>query len=743
MRTKNKTTKLISALLIITIFLPSLVFLTKPNEVKATVPVIEVAGAGVWSWITSLFSGTTSTSTVTDTGLHIKDFAKEVARQVLMAVARAFLQKMTQSIVTWINSGFHGNPLYLENSESFFKDIAKYEIRNVIDTYGYDDLLYPFGKDFALNTLYAYKNTTANNAAYSLSKVFNDPVLLRNYQNDFNYGGWNAFLINTQYPQNNYLGFQMLVTEELARKVQGLAQTAGEEVQTTLAQGQGFLSPKTCQTNPNYNKDFSEFKPPVFKSTEDIEDYVSSCDAIEDADQANACYAAGEAEYDEAVAAEKADWSSPEKGNVCPPRADGSGGLVATTPGSVVADQIKNAMGSQFRQSELAAAMGNSIAAIVDALVNKFISDGLSSLSGSGRSNPQADTWNYNGITLGGTATVTGYNDDIWSTPDQIIVLEEFKQKVNEGIEKTKRELLMMDNRVPTPENGPGIAQVIAMIWPKVQTLDICQPGPDLNWQVRTDREMSRNSANFQSGDITAPPSGDILNQINLNTAELQFAVDFFKDWTSGQLLDALPSSVEYVDEITGLRNLSQQYNELKNEISRRKSALAQLENIGAALDTNFSNDTQPEAGSAAEGQLVSLWKQYEAVSLDVSNDTTLEATISELNSTIFKKNQLDEMITQCGEERTAKGWAVPGGATSQFLGSGGGTEQIIFCDAPIVGGYSHEDFINPSEPDFPEIPLINAQNILIGTESVDVELSCSIIFRASVLDYKGDLPGF
>jgi len=732
MRTKNKTTKLISALLIITIFLPSLVFLTKPNEVKATAPVIEVAGAGVWSWITSLFSGTTSISTVTDTGLHIKDFAKEVARQVLMAVARAFLQKMTQSIVTWINSGFHGNPLYLENTDSFFKDIAKYEIRNVIDAYGYDDLLYPFGKDFALNILYAYKNTAANNAAYSLSRTINDPVLLRNYQTNFNYGGWNAFLINTQYPQNNYLGFQMKATEELARQLRGTSQTAADKIQATLAQGQGFLSPQICPSNPNYNNGYNEYKRPNFKTTEDYKIYVTGCDSKEGTDTDKACYDAGNTKYEEAVAEEKAEW---DKTNDCP------GGLVATTPGTVVGDQIKNAMSSSIRSVELSAAMGNSIAAIVDALLNKFISDGLSSLSGSGRSNPPADTWNYNGITLGGTATVTGYNDDIWSTPDQVIVLGEFKQKVNEGIEKTKRELLMMDNRVPTPENGPGIAQVIALIWPKVQTLDICQPGPDLNWQVRTDRETIRNSANFQS--ITASPGGDVLNQINLNTAELQFAVDFFKDWMEGQLLDALPSSVEYVDEINGLRNLSQQYNELKNEISRRKSALAQLENIETALDANFPNDAQPEVGSAAEGQLVSLWKQYEAISLDVSNDTTLEATISELNSTIFKKNQLEQMATECAAERTQRGWQNPGGAASVSSVLGNASEQVIFCDAPIVGGYSHESFVNPNVPTFPRVPLVNAQNILIGTESVDVNLSCSIIFRASVLDYKGDLPSF
>jgi len=192
----KKSQKFISFLLIIAIIVPTVLF-SRPQKAEAQWTDFLAFAQRVISYIDEHL---TQISTSTDTSISIKNVAKEVARQALMAVARAFLQKMTQSIVTWINSGFHGNPLYLENPESFFKDIAKYEIRNVIDAYGYDDLLYPFGKDFALNILYAYKNTAANNAAYSLSRTIDDRALLRNYQTNFNYGGWNAFLINTQYP---------------------------------------------------------------------------------------------------------------------------------------------------------------------------------------------------------------------------------------------------------------------------------------------------------------------------------------------------------------------------------------------------------------------------------------------------------------------------------------------------------------------------------------------------------------
>ncbi len=82
--------------------------------------------------------------------------------------------------------------------------------------FGYDPNRFPFGADFALNTINSYKSQLATNAQYTLSKAISDPVLLNNYRTNFNVGGWNGFLINTQYPQNNYIGFQLIATQELA-----------------------------------------------------------------------------------------------------------------------------------------------------------------------------------------------------------------------------------------------------------------------------------------------------------------------------------------------------------------------------------------------------------------------------------------------------------------------------------------------------------------------------------------------
>src|ERR1035437_7663646 len=202
MKKKNKTIKFISSLIVILLIISSVLFYN-PKQAHAIV---------VWDWLVETFSDTGAASTTVNTGLHIKDVSKSVLTEVVKTIEHKLLASVTQSTVNWIHSGFFWSPLYVQNPTSFFSDIGKYEIKKLVDEFGYDTNKYPFGKSWSLNIINSYKNTLATDAQYSLSKVINDPVLLNNYRNNFNTGGWNGFLINTQYPQNNYIGYQITMT---------------------------------------------------------------------------------------------------------------------------------------------------------------------------------------------------------------------------------------------------------------------------------------------------------------------------------------------------------------------------------------------------------------------------------------------------------------------------------------------------------------------------------------------------
>src|SRR3989338_4393767 len=357
MTVKDKTKKIISALLIILVLVPTVLF-SRPKKAEAFIPDFLNAALKI---IGNVFEGASAYANQAGIALKFKEVAKEALKEVAKRFARKILQQITQNTINWINTGFHGNPLFIENPKSFFKDIAKLEVKNLIKIFGYDSRRFPFGKDFSLNIIASYKRTLENNAQYSLSKVINDPSLLASYRNNFNVGGWNGFLINTQYPQNNYIGFQMLATEELARRIANPVDNKIKKTQELLQQGMGFLSPQTCPSNPDYPIAINPNDPPSFKQTPwdppkpvFIEDPEQPGSQIEDP----ASIGKREQYEQNYITTNTVNMENFDKKYDCPK------GLVNTTPGGVVANQINQAMGSKFRETELSGAIGGSITAI-------------------------------------------------------------------------------------------------------------------------------------------------------------------------------------------------------------------------------------------------------------------------------------------------------------------------------------------------------------------------------------------
>lgn len=458
MTKKTSAVKLILSFLIILIIFPTVLF-SQPKKTQAFWPTWDIPNS-IFQGSTSVSSGATAASSglvavydSQDLLIDIERVAKEVLRQALIVIGHQLLNQITQSTVNWINSGFHGSPLFVQNPESFFGNIEQTAIKGIVNQVGYDPLQ-PFGKQFALNIINQYRASSTQDMQYSLSQLTKDPTTLNNYQTNFFYGGWNAFLVNTQYPQNNYLGYTMKMSNTLygqtttgntGNPVQNLAQKA----QTLLSQGNGFLSPTMCppNINPNYNTLTNEFNPPTFtpdantvNSIPDCQpkpDTASGCANETDIDAAmNADMTAGATTQDipacvyifsagssggcsnedeinadvvAAYTALNAQATTFSQKNTCIDPKTGKSALVATTPGAVVANQITSALNIHTGSSELDAALGNSISVILNALMNHFFQEGLSALSQIVQSAPSIDTWSYNGLTLTGN-NITGTN---------------------------------------------------------------------------------------------------------------------------------------------------------------------------------------------------------------------------------------------------------------------------------------------------------------------------------------------
>jgi hypothetical protein len=236
----------------------------------------------------------------------------------------------------------------------------------------------------------------------------------------------------------------MIATQKLAQKLQGTTQTAAQKINTTLSQGSGFLSPQTCTTNPNFNKKMlNEFQQPTFDMTAfNTANPPPDCtpnnqviitvglgktgtEADENARQACLSqWSAYNASFSNKLSAAQADFN---QNSTCPKKPDGSSGFAATTPGAVAANQIMSSMSSTFRQSELGAALGNSIGAILNSLLSHFLDQGLSALGNTINGTPAVDTWTYQGQSLGsnisgttGTSGTTSANAGFSASPSTV-----------------------------------------------------------------------------------------------------------------------------------------------------------------------------------------------------------------------------------------------------------------------------------------------------------------------------------
>jgi hypothetical protein len=747
---KNKTSQqFISLIILISMLIPT-VLLSKPKQAEALAyaTVKTDFNTGVTAKATTKGAISEGTSTLQ----ILKNAAKEVLKQIGISLARKALRDITKSTVNFINTGHWGNPLFLENPESFFTDVVKYEVKSIVDTFGYDLKRFPFGKNFALNTIYTYKRKLEANTEYSLSKVMQDPILLRRYRSEFSVGGWDGFLMHTQYPQNNPIGFNMLATEELARKLEGTAESAAQEVKKKLDQGMGFLSPQNCPSNTNYNTVGNQFQKPTFKPPApssalgpppESGDYYDDSNTFTDSGELidydtfyatdpgylkyKADLAAWEAKYDAEVGVAEGKWRDE---NYCP------GGLKDTTPGAVIANATMEALKAP-QQNVYASMVTGSLSVIFDALLNKFLGEGLNALATTVNPGPQDDKWDYMGNTLG---TVTAYNTTSWDwSADEIILLSEFKKEVEDGIRNTTRELGFIYNESLT---NPGIIQVFSSTWPKIRDLDMCIPGPNLNWEDRVDEEMARNSNKLM--EKSSDNDGEKAAAAQFALGELRLAVNFLKDWIKTQQLSALPSNILYLDALDELEEIHQQANRLTDKKMSLTRALARLESIKTVLDTIT---VDPETGTDQADILIELKKQYNATRDTISNTTSVDDTRNELSTARDTYTRMIGLLDKCNAERTAKGWSGNNGANA-ILSPSNVTELALFCSNPIKGGYTHEPFNGP-DTTRPRLPMVNARNVYsnssffgLRTSRVNIEMQCPIIFRAADIEYKGNLMG-
>lgn len=290
-----------------------------------------------------------------------KEFLLDTAFYLLNNVV---IEQMTASIVNWINGGFKGSPQFTLDLQKTLADVEQAAFGGLVQT-----LNAKTGKDFGLLLCTNFSSQLVKQFQVELTvgvgsgknaqseywkkyqkcdveKTLTDlGSSLESFGQDFRNGGWPAWLRVVQ-PNNNRYGAYVGVRGELARRLE-----EAKFIQNTeLGWGKGFLSWKKC-TNPD----------------------GSPADNTPGIDFSNTSLGGGTADDTPGI-----DFSG---------TGGGTGGVnfnntnlnrdcKIVTPGSVVEDQLNQALGSGRHRIEIADEVNEIIGALLSQLMNQVFGEG-------------------------------------------------------------------------------------------------------------------------------------------------------------------------------------------------------------------------------------------------------------------------------------------------------------------------------------------------------------------------------
>ncbi len=208
------------------------------QKVSAHGPVTVVGGTGTVQQ--TLTAAASKASLVLQNSLFIKEWTLD---GIASGLAKLMLKSMTQSILTWINSGFQGSPAFVTDLEQFLKD----RVDQTVGEFIYNDsnlnfLCSPFQLDvkIALATTYRQEAHEGLDVQCTLSGVTDNVEGFLN--GSFSEGGWESWFEVTQNTVNTPTGAYLEAEAEMyARIVDDQGNTIRE-----LDWGEGFLSFKVC-----------------------------------------------------------------------------------------------------------------------------------------------------------------------------------------------------------------------------------------------------------------------------------------------------------------------------------------------------------------------------------------------------------------------------------------------------------------------------------------------------------------
>lgn len=413
------------------------------------------------SVLDSIFGGVTEVP-VGDGALRKKESCFDaIARFVVVKI----MDKMTLATVNWINSGFEGSPLFVEDPEKFFSNIAKEEINKITAWYPEDLENYPFGRLVTQTILLDLQRQFAQNVRFSLNEVLAHGTY-DEFRVDFNVGGWAGYTAMFR-PNNNPLGNYIMVNNEIGRRISGTHINVTQNFQKQLQQSGGFLNQRKCELTGT--GDPSDIYIPA-----DDPLHVPSSGVIPDALFSAIGVTPGSSLANELQPGFTGPLS-PQAASLEPTIQDFAlrsqcKTWRTITPGKTVSDQLTKALNLPADQLLLADEFNEDLALIFDALLLQLVNTGLSSLDSINNPNPGTNVL---------LAQVQGQQ------PGQVAngnAAPPPQDAITGTGQSTITSLNVQQDYIVTASASGGAVNLLNELITKIRALDYCVPGPNPKW---------------------------------------------------------------------------------------------------------------------------------------------------------------------------------------------------------------------------------------------------------------------
>ncbi len=389
---------------------------------------------------------------------------EDCAKKIEKAAAQIILKSLTDATVNWINHGFKNwlptgtqagdmDSAFPKDPQALLKSIGDQAVKDFSSAIGFDSTKFPFGKDFVQGLTGSLNSTFESSMQSTLNNTINgqsggsDSNASEKFNDDFSYGGYDAFLAQLD-PKNNPYGFQMKAQDELARRTKDTGLSTAQNVKDQLQRNNGLLDMRECvEYAPSATAPTT-----LTNSTPDAWGGTSGLTGETTPSISGAPVVASPGNASE----DCIKWAT-------------------TTPGSAVKTAMDKSIGSDYDQLGIGQDLEASLTAIFNALMKQLFSKGLSAFT-------TADL-NTSGNNTTGSPYAGGTFNILTDIPTTIATQDEMKNTL-------------------LAENDTS-AQLIAAIY----RLDLCIPGPHPSWDTASDARAS-SLMGYLPSDADHSPSG-------------------------------------------------------------------------------------------------------------------------------------------------------------------------------------------------------------------------------------------